>query len=365
MSSSQSVLVSFNSFKGALSSQQACRIASEVLRSHGITATELPIGDGGMGTMDAIHAAKGGEFEKIEVTGPLGKKTTARLLWREGTVYIEGPESFGHHLVSPAERDALRASSRGLGEAIRHALKRSPKRIFVGLGDSAISDAGMGLLAGLGVRFLDRSGRDVSADANGLRLFERWELPKDFPKEFPQVTVLCDVLNPLCGPSGSARTFSPQKGATAAQVTLIEQGMENFATQVEKVLMKSMKSLPMTGSAGGVASALYAFLDAELVQGSRYLLDAIGFDEKLSECELLLTGEGKCDAQTLSGKGSFECLRRAGEKGISSVIIAGALGEGHEALLNLPGVIGVYACGREPSPSAALERKVSEVVLKK
>lgn len=366
MTATKKVLVSFNSFKGSLSSGDACRIAAEALSSHGFQATALPIGDGGLGTVDALFSATGGEWEEIEVSGPLGKKTKARLLWGTNRthVYIEGAQTFGHHLISAEEREALRASSRGLGEAIGYALKRDPQKLYVGLGDSSISDAGMGLLAGLGVRFLDRSGREVIADANGLRLFERWELPKSFPKLFPKITVLCDVLNPLCGASGSARVFSPQKGATPAQVILIEQGMEHFAAEIEKHFAKPVRSLPMTGSAGGVATALYAFLGAELVQGSRYLLNAIGFDEKLAAHDILLTGEGKCDAQTLSGKGSFECLKRAGALDKASVIIAGALGEGHEALRKLPGVIGVHACGREPSPSEALKLKTLEVFLK-
>lgn len=363
MTAIKNVLVSFNSFKGFLSSGEACRIAADALNSKGFSATAFPIGDGGMGTMDALQSAKGGEWERIIVTGPLGKPTEARLLWRGREVYIEGPESFGHHLVPADQRDAMRASSRGLGEAIRFALKKDPQTIFIGLGDSAISDAGMGLLTGLGIRFLDRSGHEVSGDANGLRLFEHWEYPKDYPKLFPKVVVLCDVLNPLCGPSGSARVFSPQKGATSAQVTLIEQGMEHFGAEMEKHLAKPVKSVPMTGSAGGVSSALYAFLNAELVQGSRYLLDAIGFDEKLSQHDILLTGEGKCDAQTLSGKGSFECLKRAGTKEKESIIIAGVLGEGHEGLPNLSGVSGVFACGREPSPQEALKLKTLEVFL--
>lgn len=354
------VLVAFSSFKGSLTNEEACAAAAAGLQSIKFSCIICPVGDGGLGTARAVYLARGGEWKKLTVSGPLDTKTEAQiLLTKDGAVYLEGPQAFGHHLIPESQRDPLRASSRGLGEMIAYAIREYPKApLYIGLGDSAISDAGVGMLSALGVRFLDRSGREVPPDANGLRLFDHWQFSPSFPKNFPKITVLCDVLNPLCGPTGSAKIFSPQKGASPAQVTLIDQGMENFAGQVEKQFGKRIRSQPMTGSAGGAAAALFSFLGAELVQGASYLLDWIGFDDQLKLTNFLLVGEGKSDAQTLSGKAPFECLRRASARNIPGVLISGALGVGYG---ELSPYASVHACGREPSSAEALKQKVAQV----
>jgi len=319
--------------------------------------------------MRTVQLAMGGEITTIDSQGPLGQKVEAKVLCLPNAqqpdfVYIESSEACGHHLVHAEERDAMRASSHGLGLIILGALQRwhsSLKRIFVGLGDSATSDVGMGMLGGLGYSFYDTGGRVLWGNAETLRLLHAFEPPRDRPWEKVRFTVLCDVLNPLLGPHGSARTFSRQKGASPGQVSLIEQGMEHFVSVIQKTLGHSPRYEPMTGSAGGLSAAFKTFFDAELVHGARFLLDWIGFDRILDEVAFLITGEGRTDYQTMSGKAPMECLERAGRMGKRSLVISGALADGYEPLLRRPGVMGVFACGQDPSAKQALTSKVLDI----
>jgi len=363
------VLIAMNGFKGTLTNEEACAAVSEALTSLDIRSQSIPIGDGGRGTLSAIQNCLRGDLETFTVSGPLGDKVQARVFClpnrEEPTaIYVESSDSCGHHLIAPERKDALRANSYGLGEVLLAALKKwepSLKRVYVGLGDSAISDAGMGMLTALGYVFHDDSGRPLWGNANSLRSV-RTIVPLRAPwVERIKFTVLCDVLNPLCGPRGSARTFAPQKGATSEGVKLIEQGMENFAAVHEAATKRKLRDEPMTGSAGGLSFAFAGFLNTELVLGARFLMDWIFFDKHLAQHALLITGEGKTDRQTLSGKAPWECLERARRAGKKVVIFSGALGEGINSLIGDTAIVGIFATGDHPTPYAALRDKVREI----
>jgi glycerate 2-kinase len=360
------VLVAMSAFKGRLSNSEASAVVASALKEIAFDVYVQPVGDGGLGTAAAVFQARGGEWREYHVPGPLGEITTAKALFNPSVksaqwIYIEAPQAIGHQLVPAEKRDALRASSRGLGVWLGQIIKSHPTTpLFVGLGDSATSDMGMGMLEAMGMKFRDRSGRELAADANALRLIENWDFSPSFPKTFPPITVLCDVLNPLCGPKGSAKTFAPQKGATPSQVTLIEQGMDHFANLIQKNLGKEIRSLPMTGSAGGISAALQSFLGAQFVQGARYLLDWIGFDEMLSRSNFLIVGEGKTDDQTLSGKSPYECLKRANEQKVKSILISGLLGPNIESLSQQMHAQ-LFQCGDQPDAAEALRQKTIEV----
>ncbi len=356
-------------FKGRLTNREACAAVTKALKQKKITGRALPLGDGGAGTLWTIHSSLGGSIEEIDASGPLGKPVKASVLLLPNkknptSLYIESSDVCGHSLVPDAERDALRATSRGLGEVILESLKRwgnSLSRIYIGLGDSAVSDVGLGMLCGLGYTFFDLSGHVVWGNAAGLRQIQTFQVPKNPALDKIKFTVLCDVMNPLCGPRGSARTFAPQKGATAGQVSQIDQGMEHFASVIQATTGRNLRYEPMTGSAGGLAAAFLAFFDAELVHGARFLLDWIHFDRILSDHCFLIVGEGKTDQQTLSGKAPLEGVERALRLGKKVVVISGALGEGHEQLLQKRSVAGCYACGESPTAKDALFDRTLEI----
>ncbi|MCB0416017.1 MAG: glycerate kinase [Bdellovibrionaceae bacterium] len=364
------ILVALNPFKGTLSNEQACQIVAEALQPRFETSV-LPIGDGGRGTLFAVKAAIGGEIFEFAAKTPMGKPTQARVLALPSvhaptSIYIESAEVCGLHLVPESERDVLRASSNSLGTLMLDVLQKWPetKRIYVGLGDSATSDAGMGMLDAFGFKFTDNAGKPIWGNGNGLRWIEHIVPPKSFAGSDVEFVVLCDVLNPLCGPDGSARVFSPQKGASEGQVALIEQGMENFATRAYEILQQNIKLEPMTGAAGGIAAAFRAFFRARLVQGAQFLLDWLHFDEVVRAHQVVITGEGRTDAQTFSGKAPYEVIRRASSAGVKSLVVSGSLGKGLHVLKDMPSVLGCYATAGEGSPEApdaALREKISEI----
>ena len=373
MKSKTSVLISMNAFKGTLSNLEACEIVSWALGKKEIPFYILPIGDGGAGTLRTIHKSLGGELVTFEASGPLSKKVEAKVLCLPNaqaphSVYLESAEVCGHQLVSEKERDAMRASSHGLGELIQNCLQRwggkgkgSLKKIYIGLGDSATSDMGMGMLSALGFIFTDDGGKTLWGNANSLRSIRAIKVPTLPELNQIKITVLCDVLNPLCGQNGAARIFSGQKGAAPGQIKQIEQGMENLARLIQDLTGRDLRNEPMTGSAGGLAAAFLAFFNAELVHGARFLMDWIHFDRILAEHEILITGEGQTDAQTQKGKAPFECLERAKRLGKRAFVISGRLGAGHEVLLKSFPQTNAFACGSSPNARDALFDKTLEI----
>ena len=326
-------LVSFSNFKGSLTNEEACSIACEELRSLGHTATALPLGDGGKGTFAYLKSLPSVQVKTHSIRGAFGDPRTATSCWAladsgKQHVFLESTDAIGYPPADPEKRDPMGATSRGLGEwllAIEKELKGSPCELFIGLGDSAISDAGKGLVEIL-----------------GNRTFPQWK-----------IAVLCDVENPLCGPNGSARVFSPQKGASPEQVVLLEKAHSEFADVVERKFGIDIKSMPRGGSAGGLASALYAYLGAELVSGAQFVLTASRFEAALEKHDCLIVGEGKTDVQTLSGKSPWVAIQLAEKLRKKSFLISGALGEGAEKI-QASGLIAKIACGREPDVRTAL-----------
>lgn len=360
-----SVLVAMSPFKGTLSNIEACAAVAEALKTKHIPSEVFPIADGGLGTLDTILSFFHGDIITIDASDPMGQKAKARVLClpdRQSpvSVYIESAETCGYHLVKKETRDAMRASSHGLGETIKEVVKRWDKTlttIYIGLGDSATSDMGMGMLCALGFRFFDASGHELWGNAHGLRFIRSMQVPdlSEFLKR--KFIVLCDVLNPLLGPMGSAQIFSKQKGASSPQVHLIEEGMANFAGLIHEITGRVLRDEPLTGSAGGLSATLLSFFGAELVHGARFLLNWLKFENKFSKQALLITGEGKTDHQTVSGKASMVCLETARSLGIKSIVISGSLGQGYETLLEKELAVGIYQCGDSPTPKSALADK--------
>jgi len=298
------------SLKGVLTAEAAAAALARGVRAAGGDVVELPIGDGGEGTADALYAVLGGEWREAVVSDPLGRPVPARwLVLPDGRAVVEAAAAIGLPLLARGERDPLVASSRGLGELIAAALREKPPAILVGLGGSATVDGGAGL-------------------REALR-----ELPVP-------TTVLCDVRTTL---ANAARLFGPQKGATSKTVPVLEQ---RLAGMVE---LAPFADLPGAGSAGGLGAALAA-LGAELVAGAPSVLDLVGFDEQLARCDLAVTGEGQVDRTTAEGKAPGEVARRCAIADVRCVVFGGRVVE------PVAGTETVSLSGNRAQAAADLER---------
>jgi len=334
-------LVSFSNFKGTLSNSEACEVACDTLRKMGLSALSLPLGDGGKGTFSFLENDPRVHKKSYQILGAFSDPREGRTLWRRSQsgvwqVFLESTDAIGYPPSNPERRDPLGATSRGLGQwllLIQEDLGGEACELFLGLGDSAISDAGRGML-----EILEN------------KRFPEWKM-----------TVLCDVDNPLCGERGSARVFAPQKGATAQQVEMIETRNTEFANEMEQRFGIQVAQMPRTGSAGGLGAALHVFLGGQLVSGAEFVLSASGFDEVLKEQDLLIVGEGKSDFQTLSGKSPWAAIQRAEKLGKQSILISGALGAGFEKIA-APGLVSKIACGKDPEPKTALKNAVERAI---
>ena len=298
-----------------------------------VEVEQVLLADGGEGTVDALIRACGGKKVFLRVTGPMGDPVEAAYgLLGDGRVVIEVAAASGLPLVPTGERDPWRATSRGTGELLRDALKHNPPEIVIGLGGSATVDGGIGLLQALGVRFLDREGRDVPAGGQALGLVERIDASGIDPRIFhTRIVAACDVDNPLTGPEGAVPVFAPQKGAGPEVLSRLAAGMEHYARQLDAA-GKPVSRLPGGGAAGGVGAALAALCGAELVSGFPLIARVMALEEKIAVSDLVLTGEGRMDGQSLHGKAPVGLARMAKRHEVPVVAFAGAVGEDAERL---------------------------------
>ncbi|TVQ63993.1 MAG: glycerate kinase [Phycisphaerales bacterium] len=298
-----------------------------------------PLSDGGAGFVDTLVAARNGETRRDRVTGPLGEPVEAQ--WgllppgegeREATAVVELSAAAGMALVPRDRRDPTHTTTFGVGELIARSLDAGAGTVLLGIGNSATCDAGAGMAAALGVRFLDAQGapiaRPTGADLGRIARIDAGA--RDARLARTRVVVACDVDNPLFGPRGAAFVFAPQKGATPEQVRTLDDGLRALAQRCAEAGIDADPDEPGSGAAGGVGFGARAFLGATSARGAVIAFDALGFDRRLLRADLLITGEGRLDAQSLGGKAPFEAARRAAEAGALCVALVGATGEGWE-----------------------------------
>ena len=332
------IIVATDSFKGSLSALQACRIiagqAERVFPQAKIV--QLPISDGGEGLVEVIFNALGGERRIVPTSDPLGREISASYLQlADSSALIEMAGAGGLTLLDPGEYDPLRAGTFGVGLMILHAVKNGLDPIYIGLGGSATVDGGTGAATALGMCFLDEMGEKVIS-GGGLRKVQRLDLSSLRELNYSgKIIFLTDVNNPLCGPNGAAAVFGPQKGATAEQVWQLDQGLRNLADLIESETGLNLQDVPGMGAAGGFALPFVALMGAEIRSGIDFVLDLLKFDEKMVGSDLLITGEGRTDAQSAMGKAISALTRRARAAGVRVAVISGALGEGAEKMLEL------------------------------
>jgi glycerate 2-kinase len=293
-----------------------------------------PMADGGEGTVDALLAAVGGERRECRVRGPMGAPVAAHWGWLgQGTAAIEMAAASGLHWVPREQRDARLASSFGTGELILQALDAGATRIILGLGGSATNDGGAGLLQALGVRFLDVAGRELAPGGAALAALDQLDLSGlDARLLKAQVEVAADVDNPLCGPRGASAVFGPQKGATPAQVAELDAALGRYARIVAATLGEDHAQFPGVGAAGGLGFAARALLKASFRPGIELVAELSGLADAVLGADLVITGEGRMDAQTLHGKTPVGVARVARAAGVPVIALAGSLGEGYQAL---------------------------------
>lgn len=355
------VLIAPDSFKGSLSAEQvaksikrgieqACQATSQ--KNEEWLIDICPMADGGEGTVDALVYNTGGQKIKSVVNDPLGRSIVAEygILGDKTTAIIEMAAASGLPLLTAEERNPLQTSSYGTGQLIADALSRGCRSLLIGIGGSATNDGGMGMLAALGYRFLDADGRVLTSCGRHLQeiktIDERGALPVLKAARF---RVACDVDNPLLGEKGATAVYGPQKGADSAMVKQLEQGMNNYATVIEEYLGRVVRQVPGAGAAGGLGAGLLAFLGAELVSGFSLVSQTVDLPGQVrrGNYQLLITGEGQMNHQTLHGKLPYGISQLGVENRIPVIAFVGGLGEGYEAMYDA-GLTSVFSLVSSP-----------------
>ena len=318
------VILAIDSFKGCLTSVEANQAAAEGIRSIFPDAEiiEIPVSDGGEGFIDAFHAAIGGKLVETTVKDPLKRPVTARYLLKGETAVIEIAQASGLTLLTKEERNPMVATSYGTGQLVADAVRRGAKHVIVGLGGSATSDAGIGMLRALIDNFARHPGNPAG---KSLGIWDDVEELRNL-----QFTIASDVNNPLCGMQGAAHVFAPQKGATPEMVSLLDGRARKFADISARHFGFDRSQNPGAGAAGGLGYAFMQYMDADYKSGIQLLLDTIGFSKMAKDADFIITGEGSADRQTLMGKLPMGILEQSGT--VPVYLIAGRVND-RDALL--------------------------------
>ena len=298
------IIVAIDSFKGCLTSAEANQAASEgiLAKKPDAQVVQVPVSDGGEGWLEAFQTAVGGSIVEVNVKDPLMRPIVAQYLVLDDTAVIEIAKASGLTLLKPEERNPMVATSYGTGQLVVDAVRRDCKRIIVGLGGSATSDCGIGMLEAI-----ENSKLKIENDV--------------------RFTIATDVTNPLCGEQGAAHVFAPQKGASPEMVLTLDARAKRFAEASAKHLERDCQNMPGAGAAGGLGYAFLQYMNAECRSGIELLLDTIHFDNLLQDADLIITGEGSADRQTLMGKLPFGILQRAQSHHVPVMLIAGRIAD--------------------------------------
>lgn len=335
------IVVAPDSFKESLTSVEAA--AAMAAGIHDVVpaaeVVEVPMADGGEGTVVAVTTALGGELRTSTVAGPAGARVTASwgFVPDTHTAVVELAEAAGIHLVPEARRAIWTAGTAGVGELLGLALDAGASTVIVGLGGSVTNDGGLGLLSALGVRAYDGMGAEVTPDANGMASVVRLDSSEVDPRwEEVQVVIAGDVTNPLCGPEGASAVFAPQKGATQEDIESLDAALGRWACVLAEHTGKDVERIrdtPGAGAAGGVGAALLAVLDARMESGADLLLELVDFPAVCRGADLVLTGEGSVDAQTGHGKAPAMVAKAAAREGVPTVAFGGRVSSSADTLV--------------------------------
>ena len=354
-------IVISDSFKGTLSTLDICAIAREVFPAHfpDCELVTLPVADGGEGTVACFLEALQAQPVTVSISGPFGEPIQAVYARKNSLAVIEMASAAGLPLAGE-RRDPETATTYGVGQLIRHAVEQGCTDILLGLGGSATNDGGCGCAAALGTRFFDAAGNSfvpvggTLADIAHIDVRERCRLLENV-----RVTVMCDVENPLFGPNGAAWVFGPQKGADDAMAARLDDGLRHLDAAFQQDLGLHLADLPGAGAAGGMGAGSIAFLGGTLRSGIEAVLDAVDFDRRLDGTDLVITGEGRIDAQSVQGKVISGIARRTAPRNIPLVAIVGGIGPGAEAAYDL-GVTAMFSINRAAASFAESAHRSAE-----
>jgi len=322
------IVISPDSFKGSLSAVGVAQAMAAGIKAfdQSIETLILPVADGGEGTLESLISATKGRTVSVIVEDPLKRKISADygILGDEKTCVIEMAKASGLTLLHNEERNPLRATSFGTGELIKHALDAGYRKFIVGIGGSATNDGGMGMLKALGMKFQSQKGEDLSEGGGELHKLTQIH-PTDFDSriEESEFIIACDVNNPFIGPTGASFVFGPQKGASEKMVSFLDQNLSIFADVIEQTTGLSIHHRQGAGAAGGVGGAFQAFFPYIMKPGIEVVMEAVEFREHLINADLVITGEGRSDEQTLSGKAPYGVAKVARELGIPVMLLSG------------------------------------------
>ena len=340
-----------DSFKGTVSSREICAIAQRVIPRH-FPACEvvcIPVADGGEGTVDCFIQAMGAQRVKITVTNALGEKSSAAYARLGELAIIEMAAAAGLPQVGE-RRCPGTATTYGVGELIAHAIDSGCRKILLGLGGSATNDGGCGCAAALGVRFYDADGQSFIPAGDTLGRIARIDTAKANERlRSVELTVMCDVTNPLYGPTGAAYIFGPQKGADAEKIKSLDAGLRHFGDVIRSQLGIDVSMMPGAGAAGGMGAGCVALLSGTMQSGIDAVLDVTGFDRQLEGADLVITGEGRIDSQSADGKVISGVARRTKEKGVPLIAIAGGIADSAGAVYDI-GVSAMFSTDRAALP---------------
>ncbi len=330
------VVIAMDSFKGTYSSLEVAEFISKGIYKVYPDAdiNTIAVADGGEGTTNVLVDSLCGRMVELTVQNPVGKPIKAAYgILPDSTAVIEMSAASGLTLLSPQERNPLITSTYGAGQMIMDAIEKGCSKIIIGLGGSATNDGGVGMASALGVRFLDKAGNDLASGGAALKLLDRIDVSGLSPKvRSTEFLVACDVENPLCGSNGASAVFGPQKGADNEMVRELDCCLRHYGDKILQTLCIPVAEVPGAGAAGGMGAGLIAFCNAKLIKGVDLILDYLGFDRWVQQADIVITGEGRLDSQTIYGKVPVGVAKRAKKYGKPVYAIAGFLGEGAQAV---------------------------------
>lgn len=363
----RTIVIATDSYKGSGSSLEIGHYIAEGIHElkPDFETKVFSIADGGEGTVTAILSVSDDGIKKhVMVTGPLGEPVSATYgIIQDGQVAImEMAEASGITLVPKESLDVMKASTYGTGEMIRDALDQGVSTIYIGVGGSATNDGGIGMAEALGVRFFDDKESEISAIAENLSKIARVDITGlDKRLERVKIIMLSDVTNPLCGQNGASVIYGPQKGATAEQVDLLDHGLKQLSDILNKQLDISKHSALGAGAAGGLGYGLMAFLNAEMNRGVETILELIGIEKEIATADLVITGEGRMDSQSLNGKAPLGIAQIAAKYGVPTVAIVGSASTNLEPVYQA-GIAGVIDIVNSPMSLESAMKKTPELV---
>ncbi|GGC85216.1 glycerate kinase [Thalassobacillus devorans] len=346
------IIVAPDSFKGSLSALEVSRSINAGIKRIFPQAEvlQLPVADGGEGTMDTLLAATGGEKRKVTVVGPLGNEVEAAygILGEGETCVIEMASASGLALIPEGKLSPLETTTYGTGQLIKKAMDDGLSSFILALGGSATNDGGAGMLQALGLKILDNHANQIEYGGGELNKVSKIEM-ESFDKRIKDCKFLIasDVQNPFIGPDGASHIFGPQKGATPDIVKMLDENMAHWANEIEKVTDIHLHDLSGAGAAGGIGGAFQAFFPSEMKRGIDIVLEHTGLIDSLKGTDLVITGEGQVDLQTASGKTPMGVAQAAKRENVPTIILAGSVGEGVE-ILHQFGVVSVNSIINKP-----------------